>query len=208
MDIAGKFKFIARTGFILLKNILGLLLLGIVANWTFTITLLILPHNNSPIGIFLFAIFFMLLAPIPYALLGKTFGLRRGLSYLVNEQKEALIEFIILKMLSSAKTKALDTEAIQKLVNKPSEWLNKIPKPLQFAANQLLSRFSFSEILVDLAKNKSITEENIGNISELAAKKIGEKINISILEPSTKPIWLLIGGNVAVMVAIGLLWYR
>jgi hypothetical protein len=207
MDIAGKFKFIAKTGFILLKNVVGLLLLGIFGNWTFAISLFILPHNHSPILIFLTAIFFMLAAPIPYALLGKTYGLRKGLSYLINEQKEALIEFIILKMLSSAKTKTLDSEAVKKLVSKPAEWLSKIPKPLQFAANQLLSRFSFSEILVDFAKNQGITEENVGNVSALASKKISEKINISIIEPSTKPIWLLVGGNIVAMVATALLWY-
>lgn len=207
MDIKENLKFAAQTGWITAKNVIGMFLTGLFINWGFAITVLILPHFHSPFAVILLALFFMGLVPIPYAIIGKTYGVRKGLSYLVNEQKISLIEYLIQKMLSSGKDQALNYESVKNLLAKPSEWSKKMPKPIQFAINQLMARVPFNEILLDIAKNQDISSENIKSVSTAVAKKIDEKINIQLLEPSTKPIWLLIGSNIALIIATGIAWF-
>lgn len=207
MDIKENLKFIAQTGLITAKNIIGLLLLGLFINWSFAITVLVLPHFHSPFVVILLAIFFMVLAPIPYAIVGKVFGVRKGLAHLVNEQKISLIEYLIHKMLTSAKDQALNYDKVKNLLSKPTEWLKKLPKPVQLAADQLMARVPFNDILLEVAKNQDISEENVKNVSAVVAKRIDEKIDIQLLEPSTRPIWLLVTGNIALIILTGLAWF-
>jgi hypothetical protein len=110
-------------------------------------------------------------------------------------------------MLSSAKEQALSHEGVKNLLSKPSEWLQKIPKPIQLASNQLMQRVPFNDILLEVSKNQDISADNLKAVSTTVAKKIDEKIDITLLEPSTTPIWLLVGGNIALMIAVGFAWF-
>ncbi|MCU0391692.1 MAG: hypothetical protein MUE81_11300 [Thermoflexibacter sp.] len=202
MDIKENLKLVAKAGFNVIRSILVVVGLGITANWVFAVIsfFAIKPLSVPIIGILVLC--FMVGMPIGYFLIGKTYGIRKGLAYLLKEKKIVFFEYIIDKILASSKEKILSYQALQNTLNNSQTWLNQLPKPVRLLANFLLAKIPFNEALLEVAKNQNISTTNLGNISEILAKKLDEKTEISLIAPDSKPLWILACVNIILMILV------
>ncbi len=200
MDIKENLKIATKTGFITLRSIMVVLGFGVLLNWIFAIVAAITASHLSALAIGLLVLVFVLGLPMVYFLIGKTYGIRRGLSYVIKEQKIAFFQYIIGKMLETSQATNLNYEGLKNQLVNTASWLNTLPQPFRWVAQYLIGKVPFNETLLEVVKSQDINMGNINTISESVAKKLDEKTTIDILEPDVKPFWVVVGLNIILMV--------
>ncbi len=202
MNIKENLKLIGKAGLTIVRSIAVIVGIGIAVNWLFALSafFIIKPLTTWLIGILVVG--FMIGMPLAYFFIGKTYGIRRGLYFIFIEKKVALFEYIIYKILNSAKEKVLSQQTLKDRLTNSKTWLAHLPKPIRLLTDFLLSKVPFNEILLEIAKNQDINKENITAISEIIAKKLDEKTPLNLIAPSPKLIWTLVGINLILMFVV------
>ncbi len=202
MNIKENLKLIGKAGLAIARSIAVIVGIGIALNWLFVLFafFIIKPLTTWLIGILIVG--FMIGMPVAYFLIGKTYGIRRGLYFIFVEKKVALFEYIIYKILTSAKEKVLSQQTLKDRLANSKIWLAQLPRPIRLLTDFLLSKVPFNETLLEITKNQDINKENITAISEIIAKKLDEKTPVNLIAPSPKPIWVLVLINLMLMFVV------
>ncbi len=202
MNIKENLKLVGKAGLTIARSIAVIVGIGIAMNWLFVLFafFIIKPLTTWLIGILIVG--FMIGMPVAYFLIGKTYGIRRGLYFIFVEKKVALFEYIIYKILTSAKEKVLSQQTLKDRLANSKIWLAHLPRPIRLLTDFLLSKVPFNETLLEITKNQDINKENITAISEIIAKKLDEKTPVNLIAPSPKPIWVLVLINLMLMFVV------
>ncbi|MCU0451278.1 MAG: hypothetical protein MUC97_15810 [Bernardetiaceae bacterium] len=193
-------KLAAQAGWVTARSLLGIFLLGILLNWGFALVMLFASAAITEL-VTLIILGFALLVPIVYFLVGKAYGVRSGLSYVLNRKKAGFIEFLLQKMLQAGAEKTLNYEKLKTLLAKPARWLGLLPRWVRAIAGYFISQVPFADILLEATKGQEVNAENLSAVSQAMAEKIDEKTEL--LAPNPLPLWILLGANALLM---GLAW--
>jgi hypothetical protein len=200
MDFKENLKIITKTGFVTLRSIIVVLGFGVFLNWAFVIIAAVNASKLSSLAMSVLVLGFGIVMPIAYFLVGKAYGIRRGLSHVVNEQKMALFQYIINKILGKVQDINLNNEELKSRLSNPHTWLKKLPRPIRFVTKYLMRKVPFNKTIMEVAKNQTINAENTSLFRESVAKKLDERTPINIFEPDIKPFWLVVVFNVILMI--------
>jgi D-alanyl-lipoteichoic acid acyltransferase DltB (MBOAT superfamily) len=197
------FRFIVNTCFAVVRRVLLIAAGGAAVNWLFAVVLFFALSGWTFAKVALVVIVFLLGFPVAWLLLGKTYGLRQGIYELVTTHKIALFEYLIYQLTATAQAKTLDNPKIQQSLLQSRQWLAQMPAPVRWVMSGLIRYLPLNEVLWEAIQNQRLTEENLTTLSRLAAQKLDAYTNISLLQPSPRPLQLLAAVNLAAMVLAG-----
>ncbi|MCS6967995.1 MAG: hypothetical protein RMJ44_05435 [Cytophagales bacterium] len=132
--------------------------------------------------------------PLAYLLVGKTYILRQAIYELVTTYKIMLLEYLLRQILSYSQPKSAKW---QQVFQKGSQWLAGTPFPIRWVITGLVESLPIGEVLQQVIQNQELSNENITQLSQLAAQKLSEHLNVELLEPSPYPLIILAAINLA-----------
>lgn len=153
-----------------------------------------------PIGIILMV--FLVVFPILYLLIAKSYGIKSGIRYIYRKKATAVFEYFIPKLVEFSgdlyqnnqtlvKVREISAKSVAKMKN--------MPKPIRMLYVFMVRKIPLQQTFTEVTKDIEISESNYGLIATGLNKLLSKKIEEELLNPSLKYFFLLIVLNIGAM---------
>jgi hypothetical protein len=213
-------KLIAGTSFVTLIRFIPIVVIGTLLNWGFCLIFRPVLFDKFlmtdvggagrssigaiiallPIGIVL--TIFLVVFPILYLLIAKSYAIKSGLKYIYRKKATAVFEYFLPKLVETSgdmyqnnttvlKVREISAKSVAKMKN--------MPKPIRMLYVFLVRKIPLQQTFNEVTKDIEIVESNYELIATNLNKNLSKQIEEELLNPSLKFFFLLIIINIGTM---------
>ena len=214
MSILSKSAYFAKEAFKFAMRIILPFVIGILLNWIFALVFFINwlgdASWDSSISTILMTVLFLAGFPFAYFWLGRVNALRQGAAGLYksgHDTIEKLVGNITKAAVVGSQTTGLGGVFAGDKVKDKKGFIksleDKLPGPIRFILSFILEEIPIAAALKEVSETTELKKENLPTIQPIVQRRVDEFVEARLVGDSITFFWILVGVNVAVMVAAG-----